>query len=86
MYKIEYSKDIQKDLSKLPKEEVSKILNKIGKLSNEPRPPGVEPLYGKLKGLYRIRSGNYRIVYQVIDERLIVFVARVSHRKEVYRP
>lgn len=85
MYKIEYSKDIEKDLLKLPKNEISKILAKIDKLAKNPRPSGIEPLQGKFKGLHRIRSANYRIVYQIIDDRLIVLVVRVSHRREVYR-
>ena len=85
MYRIEYSKDIEKDLSKLPKKEVTKILLKIGELAKNPRPTGIEALQGKFKGLHRIRSGNYRIVYQIIDARLILLVAKVSHRREVYR-
>ncbi|NGX42583.1 MAG: hypothetical protein K940chlam7_00863 [Chlamydiae bacterium] len=47
MYKIEYSKDIEKDLSKLPKNEISKILLKIDGLAKNPRPSGIEPLRGK---------------------------------------
>lgn len=85
MYKIEYSKDIEKDLLKLPKTEISRIFAKIDRLAEDPRPSGIEPLQGKFKGLHRIRSGNYRIVYQIIDDRLIVLVVRVSHRREVYR-
>lgn len=85
MYSIEYSKDIEKDLAKLPKTEVIKILAKVEGLAENPRPLGVEPLQGKLKGLHRIRSGNYRIIYQIIDDRLIVLVVKVSHRRDVYR-
>lgn len=85
MYKIEYSKDIEKDLSKVPKTEVAKILTKINRLSENPRSSGAEPLQGKLKSLYRVRHGNYRIIYQIIDDRLIVLVVKVSHRREVYR-
>lgn len=85
MYRIEYSKDIEKDLSKLLKTEIAKILKKIDRLAENPRPSGVEPLQGKLKGLHRIGSGNYRIIYQIIDDRLTVLVVRISHRREVYR-
>lgn len=85
MYRIEYSKDIEKDLSKLPKEEVAKILLKIDNLAKNPRPSGIEPLQGKFKGLHCIRSGNYCIVYQIIDDRLTVLVVKVSHRRGVYR-
>lgn len=86
MYKIEYSKDVEKDLSKLPKGEIAKILVKIDGLAENPRVAfGAEPLQGKLKGLHRIRSGNYRVIYQIIDDRLIILVVKVSHRREVYR-
>lgn len=85
MYKIEYSKDIEKDLAILPKVEISRILAKIDKLLKDPRPPGVEPLQGKFKGLHRIRSGNYRIIYQISDNTLTILVVKVSHRREVYK-
>lgn len=85
MYSIEYSKDIEKDFNKLPKEEVIKILAKIDRLAENPRPSGVEPLQGNLKGLFRVRSGNYRIIYQILDKCLTILVVRVSHRREVYR-
>jgi len=86
MYKIEYSKDIEKELSKLPKADVSKIVAKIDGLIENPRVAfGAEPLQGKFKGLHRIRSGNYRIIYQIIDDILTILVVKVSHRREVYR-
>ena len=85
MYNIEYSKDVESDISKLPKKDILKILLKIEKLAEDPRPAGIEPLQGKFKGLHRIRSGDYRIVYQIIDDRLIVLIVRVAHRGEVYK-
>ena len=85
MYKIEYSKDIEKDLSKLPKNDVSKIFEKIDRLSENPRSFGAEQLQGNFKGLHRIRSGNYRVIYQIIDEKLIILVVKVSHRRQIYR-
>lgn len=84
MYRIEYSKDIEKDLSKLPKNEITKILAKIDSLGDNPRPIGVKALQGNLKGLYRIRSGNYRIVYQIKDDKLEILVVRVASRGHVY--
>jgi len=53
-------------------------------LAINPRPKGVKKLTG-LDSLYRIRTGDYRIVYQVRDDRLIVLVVRIGHRKDVYR-
>ncbi len=84
MYKVKYSKYIEKDLSKLPKVESRKILAKIDELKENPLPVGVIPLHGDLKGLYRIRSGNYRIVYQIEDRELFIFIVRIGHRKDIY--
>ena len=53
-------------------------------LAGQPRPPGCDKLVG-LEDLYRIRVGDYRIVYQVRDEVLLVLVVKIGHRREVYR-
>jgi len=53
-------------------------------LAKEPRPKGVNRLTGAAD-LYRIRVGDYRVVYQIQDNRLIVLVVRIGHRKDVYR-
>jgi mRNA interferase RelE/StbE len=60
-----------------------RIVRRIQNLADEPRPPGCEKLSGDVK--YRVRQGNYRIVYAVEDEKLVVYVVKVGHRKEVYR-
>ena len=53
-------------------------------LASQPRPPGSEKLFGP-EDLYRIRVGDYRIVYQIRDEELLVSVLKIGHRREVYR-
>jgi mRNA interferase RelE/StbE len=60
-----------------------RIVRRIQNLADEPRPPGCEKLSGEDK--YRVRQGNYRIVYAVEDEKLVVYVVKVGHRREVYR-
>ena len=60
-----------------------RIVRRIQNLADEPRPPGCEKLSGDDK--YRVRQGNYRIVYAVEDEKLAVYVVKVGHRREVYR-
>ena len=60
-----------------------RIVRRIENLAEEPRPPGCEKLSGEDK--YRVRQGNYRIVYAVEDEKLVVYVVKVGHRREVYR-
>lgn len=84
MYKIQYAKGVQKDLCNLPKVEINKVLKKIESLSKDPKRHGVEALKGSLKGLYRLRSGDYRIVFQIIEGKFLILVVRVANRKEVY--
>ena len=82
-YKIEIKKSAAKELSKLPKKELTKIVEKIQSLSDEPRPDGCKKLSGDEK--YRIRIGNYRVLYSIEDDILIVYVVKVGHRKEIYK-
>jgi len=56
----------------------------IQSLANEPRPIGVKKLSGE-KDIYRVRVGNYRVLYRIIDKVLVVVVVSVGHRREVYR-
>ena len=60
-----------------------RIVAKIQSLADDPRPPGCQKLSGAEK--YRVRQGNYRIVYSIEDDRLLVLVVRLGHRKNVYR-
>jgi len=66
-----------------PKKDRQRIVGRISKLADNPRPPGCEKLSGQEK--YRIRQGRYRIVYSIEDQDLIVHVVKVGHRKDVYR-
>ena len=65
------------------KKDRHRLVERISKLSHNPRPPGCEKLSGQDK--YRIRQGPYRIVYSIEDQDLIVYVVKVGHRKDVYR-
>ena len=82
-YKIFFKRSVKKDFSTIPKKDVSKILQKIEALGNDPRPTGCEKLSGQNK--YRLRQGTYRIIYSIQDYELTVWVVKVGHRKEVYR-
>ncbi len=66
-----------------PKKDRQRIVGRISKLADNPRPPGCEKLSGQDK--YRIRQGRSRIVYSIEDQDLIVYVVKVGHRKDVYR-
>ena len=65
------------------KKDRQRLVDRISRLADNPRPPGCEKLSGQDK--YRIRQGRYRIVYSIEDQDLIVYVVKVGHRKDVYR-
>jgi mRNA interferase RelE/StbE len=82
-YEIFFRESVWKELKKIPKAHLKKILSRIEQLANDPRPPGSEKLTGH--DLYRIRQGHYRIVYSIQDNALTLWVVKVRHRKDVYR-
>jgi len=82
-YKVFFKKSVEKDFEAIPKKDLTKIITKIGRLAENPRPPGCEKLTGHDR--YRLRQGRYRIVYSVQDDELTVWVIKVGHRKHVYR-
>lgn len=83
-YKICFSKPAQKQILEIPKTDVKKIARKIEKLADDPLPPGNEKMAG-MDNCYRIRQGDYRIIYTIQDEKLLVLVLKIGHQREVYR-
>ena len=83
MHKINIIPSARKDLDGLDKKSFSQIKNKIISLASNPRPSGCLKLTAE-EG-YRIRSGNYRILYRVDDKNKMIYVYRIKHRKESYR-
>ena len=83
-YKILLTPRVRKDLLKLPPPIQSKISRKIDSLAKTPRPRGMEKLSGE-DDIYRVRTGDYRIIYQIQDKQLIVLVVKVGHRRDIYR-
>ncbi len=81
-YEIYFKESVRKDLRKVPKSNLKKILSRIRKLKDNPRPSGCEKLSDQ--ELYRVRQGKYRIVYSIQDNELMVWVIKVGHRKNVY--
>lgn len=82
-YQIIIPKPVQKQLDDLPKTQRDRAIVAMRSLTNEPRPTGVK----KLKGYdetYRIRFGDYRVIYKVQDKELIILLLSVSHRKDAY--
>jgi mRNA interferase RelE/StbE len=82
-YKLSFKSSVTKDLWKIPKKDIHRILNRIEALADDPNPPGAELLTGDHR--YRIRQGNYRILYTIEENELTVCIVKIGHRKEVYR-
>lgn len=82
-YRVIIPKNVQKQLDNLPKQTRSRLLAEIRLLSNNPRPNGVKKLKGYEK-TYRIRVGNYRVIYQIEDREMVILVLSSVHRKEAY--
>ena len=81
-YKIEIKKSAVKELESIPSNDLKRILSKIELLAENPRPIGSLKLSGDDR--YRIRQGNYRILYTIEDEILTIYIVKVGHRKDVY--
>lgn len=82
-YRIVFRKSVARELRRIPNRDLGRILATIDSLSEEPRPSGVERLSGQER--YRVRRGNYRIIYELNDKEVIVVVVKVGHRRDVYR-
>jgi mRNA interferase RelE/StbE len=82
-YKIYFRKSAAKEISKLPNPAIQKIIKRIESLAIDPRPVGCEKLTGQ--EFYRIRQGNYRIIYSIQDNELTIWVVKISHRKDIYK-
>lgn len=83
-YQISLSKPAEKQLDKLADPIAERILSQLNRLRDNPRPPGAVKLQDR-GNLYRIRIGDYRVFYSILDRDLLVLVVKVGHRKEIYR-
>jgi mRNA interferase RelE/StbE len=83
-YRLQILPRVEGELAALPRDVRQRIDSRIQSLADRPRPPGVEKLGGE-EGLYRVRVGDYRVVYSIRDDALLVLVVRIGHRGEVYR-
>ncbi len=84
-YEIEFTRAADKALSALPNKIKDRIDAALDGLEQDPWPAGHKKLKGSKETFFRIRVGDYRVVYLVEDERLVVVLVRIGHRKEVYR-
>ena len=83
-YAVYFKPSADRQLAKLPRDDQRRIVTAVEALADDPRPPGAVKITGD-GNLWRIRVGDYRIVYEIHNDRLVVLVLRVAHRKDVYR-
>ena len=83
-YRIEFARSATKDLRTIDRQWLPRIASAIDALADDPRPSGCKKLVGS-EHTYRIRIGDYRIVYDIHGAKLVVSVIRVRHRRDVYR-
>ena len=84
MYRITFKRSAQKELADISKPYNQNIVTAIDKLAEDPRPDGVKKLKGE-DNAYRIRVGDYRVIYTIEDVIKIVEIQRIRHRKDAYK-
>lgn len=82
-YSIVIKASAAKELDGVPRKELQRIVKKVGALATNPRPNGCEKLSGAER--YRLRQGDYRIIYAIDDSARKVIVVKIGHRRDVYR-
>ena len=84
MYKVELTREPEKFIRRQNRKTQIQLTSALRKLAAQPRPKQAKKLAG-MDDLYRVRAGDYRIVYKIEDKKLLVLVVRVAHRKEIYK-
>lgn len=80
---VRITRSAAKELEAVPPKDRKRITKRIEGLASDPRPPGCEKLSGEEK--YRLRLGDYRILYEIVDQELIITVVKIGNRRDVYR-
>ena len=83
-YRIEFTPRAEREFKSLDGSVRGRIKQRIDSLAEKPHPPGIKKIEGE-EELYRLRVGDYRILYQVKEKTLLVLIVRIGHRREVYR-
>lgn len=84
-YQVIFIRKVAKAIRQLNKRDIQRIIEKAESLAEDPRPEGSKKLSGTKADFWRIRVGNYRIIYLIEDEIRIVKITKVGHRKDIYR-
>lgn len=82
-YSLHIRRSAAREINALPAKDRRRVVARIALLATDPRPVGCEKLSGEEK--YRVRQGDFRILYEIIDAELVVTVVKVGHRRDVYR-
>ena len=82
-YRLRLKKSAEKEIENLPRKDCARVVGAIQNLLDDPYGQNTQKLSGQEK--YRIRVGNYRVLYEIINDELVVMVVKVGHRKDVYR-
>jgi mRNA interferase RelE/StbE len=83
-YSVELTRTAEKRLRRIAKRDRNRLVEAIQRLADRPRPHGARKLQG-YDDVYRIRVGQYRVVYEILEDRVIVIVLKVGHRKDIYK-
>ena len=81
-YQIEISKRVRKQVARLPRRDQARVLAAVKALAGDPRPTGCRSVKVAGKGAYRVRVGDYRVIYVVLDDERVIIIARVARRSE----
>lgn len=82
-FEIEFRASVEKELKEIPQKDQIRILRSISLLSADPNPPTSKKLSGQDR--YRLRQGDYRILYEILNQRLVVVIVKIGHRRDVYK-
>jgi mRNA interferase RelE/StbE len=83
-YAVTFARSARRELEKLNPPYIARIVSRIDRLAQEPRPKGARSLRGS-EDLWRVRVGDYRIIYHIDDQQRVIDIVRVRHRREAYR-
>lgn len=83
-FRIEFARSVEKELRSIDRKWIPKILTAIEALADTPQPHGCKKLVGS-EHTYRIRVGDYRIIYDLQGDKLVILIVRIRHRRDVYR-
>jgi mRNA interferase RelE/StbE len=83
-YRLEVTATAERQLKKIGREDRIRILRSISHLANEPRPDGCRKMSG-YDAVYRIRAGDYRVIYEIDGKKIVIVILKIGHRKDVYR-